>query len=244
MAKERPLYERTADAIAGILQHTEPGAFLPSEPALAKQLGVSRATLREAMRAFEERGMIVRRQGVGTYVTSPPTVIETGLDELRSIESLASEIGLPISMGELEIDTRICNPEECETFQIASDSEVLEISRVIHAKERPVAYLEDVLPAGVLPVDSIGEEFAGSVLDLLIRRADIELDCSKTDITAVSAAAHVARHLRIQRGDVLLLVEAGLYTKANVVIDRSRSYFLPGLFRFHVQRKVGDRPQT
>lgn len=244
MAKQRPLYERTADAIASVLDNTEPGTFLPSEPNLAKQLGVSRATLREAMRGFEERGMIVRRQGVGTYVTSPPAIIETGLEELRSIESLASEIGVPISMGELETRYRKASDSERRIFRVASGSEVLEISRVIHAEDRPVAYLEDVLPADILPVEALGDGFAGSVLDLLIQRGDIQLDCSKTDITAVSASADIARQLRIQRGDVLLLVEAGLYTKDGLVIDRSRSYFLPGLFRFHVQRKVGRRPAS
>jgi GntR family transcriptional regulator len=241
MAKQRPLYERTADAIADILDSTEPGAYLPSEPTLAKQLGVSRATLREAMRAFEQRGLIVRRQGVGTYVTAPPAIIETGLEELRSLESLATEMGLPISMGELEIKLRQADADESKAFRLPSGTEVLDISRVIHAEDRPVAYLEDVLPSSILPLEAIENNFAGSVLDLLLKRADIELDCSKTAITAVSASADIARNLRIQRGDVLLLVEAGLYTKDNLVIDRSRSYFLPGLFRFHVERKVGGR---
>src|SRR3989304_1604729 len=40
---------------------------LPSEPNLAKQMGVSRATLREAMRSFETEGLIRRQQGVGTF---------------------------------------------------------------------------------------------------------------------------------------------------------------------------------
>jgi len=71
---KRPLYLRIIDELTELIDALEPGDFLPSEPKLAKQLGVSRATLREAMRVFEGRGLIIRRQGVGTLVASPPQV--------------------------------------------------------------------------------------------------------------------------------------------------------------------------
>ncbi len=52
---------------------------LPSEPELARRMGVSRATLREAMRSFEGQGLIRRRQGVGTFVVAKVPVIDFGL---------------------------------------------------------------------------------------------------------------------------------------------------------------------
>jgi DNA-binding GntR family transcriptional regulator len=91
--KRRPLYQRTAEALSEILESVEPGTYLPSEPKLARSLGVSRATLREAMRIFERRGMIVRRQGVGTYVTQLPHVIDTGIETLDWRVSSGSQIG-------------------------------------------------------------------------------------------------------------------------------------------------------
>ena len=80
--RTRPLYQKTADALEKMLAGLSPGTFLPSEPDLAKKMGVSRATLREAMRPLEAKGRVVRRQGVGTYVVEPPQVIETGLEVL------------------------------------------------------------------------------------------------------------------------------------------------------------------
>ena len=97
-------YRRTTEALADLLAHSEPGTALPSEPALAEQFGVSRATLREAMRGFEDRGLIERLQGVGTCVR--PKVIDAGLEELVSIETLASQIGLEVTMGDLQITKR------------------------------------------------------------------------------------------------------------------------------------------
>lgn len=234
----RPLYQHAAEALSEILARTPPGTFLPSEPDLARTLGVSRATLREAMRAFEERGQVIRRQGVGTVVTEQPRVIETGLEVLESIETLAARIGLAVTMGELIVEERDVRPDEAQALTLDPDGRVLAVSRVILAEGRPVAYLIDVLPANVLRADVLAREFSGSVLDLLLRQGAPALDKSRTEITAVSASGEVARRFNIQRGDVLLRLEAVLFTKEGRAIDHSLSYFLPGTFRFHVVRRV------
>jgi GntR family transcriptional regulator len=235
----RPLYQQAAEALAEVLAATPEGGLLPSEPTLARRLGVSRATLREAMRAFEERGLVVRRQGVGTFVRRPPTLIESGLEVLESIETLADRKGLRVETGERIIQRRAASPSESEVLSISRGGEVLEVSRVISAGGRPVAYLIDLIPSGVLPEVELRQASSGSVLDLLLRRGEPRLGVSRTEITAVSAPPEIARHLRIQRGDVLLRFEASLYAQDGRVIDRSLSYFLPGVFRFHVLRRVG-----
>jgi GntR family transcriptional regulator len=235
----RPLYQHTADALAGMLSSTAPGTYLPSEPDLARQLGVSRATLREAMRSFEERGLVVRRQGIGTYVTEAPHVIDTGLEVLESIETLAARMGLSVTMGAHDSRRRRPEAEEAQRLSLEEGAEVIEVSRVMLAEGRPVAFLIDVFPPGVLPDGDLGEGFTGSVLDLLLGRGQVVLDSSRTEITAVSAPGEIARSLSIQRGDVLLRMEAYLYAKEGQAIVHSLSYFLPGTFRFHVVRRVG-----
>ncbi len=82
--------------------------------------------------------------------------------------------------------------------------------------------------------------FTGSVLDRLIESKNIDLSISKTLIQAEAASSSIARALQIQRGDVLLLFKANLYSVDGNIIDYSYSYFLPGYFRFHVVRRVGE----
>lgn len=62
----------------------KPGERLPSEADLSKQLGVSRATLREALRLLEEEKIVIRRHGVGTFINSRP-VFSGGIGELFSV---------------------------------------------------------------------------------------------------------------------------------------------------------------
>jgi GntR family transcriptional regulator len=236
-----PLYQRTAEALENILANMSPGTFLPSEPALSRELGVSRATLREAMRAFEERGVILRRQGVGTVVARPVPVIDAGLEVLESIETLAGRIGLDVEMGDLSVGRRPPLPDERRLFGDSAGAEVLEVSRVIEADARPVAFLVDVVPDGVLSPQALEEGFRGSVLDLLLKQGKPALGLSRTEITAVPASAEVSRKLQVQRGDVLLRFEAFLYANDGGAIDHSHSFFLPGTFRFHVVRRVGRR---
>jgi GntR family transcriptional regulator len=231
--------QRLHEQLGQIIAATPPGARLPSEPQLAIQLGVSRATLREAMRTYETQGMIRRRQGSGTYVSHPSHVIESGLEVLESIETLAQRIGLPVHMGAVNIKTRLPNDEESKALALLPGEQVLSISRVILAEDRPVAFLVDVLPTSVIDQEELVEEFTGSVLDLLLSHEDISLQVSRTEINASTAAGEVARAMGIQRGDVLLRFIAYLYTTEGRIVDYSHSYFLPGYFRFHVVRRVG-----
>jgi GntR family transcriptional regulator len=230
--------QRLHEALGRIIAETEPGDRLVTEPELARQLGVSRATLREAMRTFETQGLIRRRQGSGTYVVRPPHVIETGLEVLESIETMAKRTGVKVEMGELKINCRLANPEEQEALSLEPGSSVLHLSRIIITEGRQAAFLVDVLPEDVLPISELESGFTGSVLDLLLKRGDPLLENSRTDINAVPASSEVARALGIQRGDVLLRFVAYLYSPTGRIVDYSYSYFLPGYFRFHVVRSI------
>jgi GntR family transcriptional regulator len=231
--------QRLHESLGKIIADTPPGERLLSEPELAKQLSVSRATLREAMRTFETQGLIYRHQGSGTFVIHPSQVIDTGLEVLESIETLSKRIGLPVIMGELQIDHRPANEEYAKALSICVDDPVVCVSRVIQAEGRPVAFLIDVLPDEVLLPEELERGFTGSMLDLLLKRGSPALVSSRCEINADQAKTEVAKALRIQRGDVLLRFIAYLYSTNGKVVDYSYSYFLPGYFNFHVIRRVG-----
>ncbi len=231
-------FQRLQQELAILIAETPAGERLLSEPELANKLGVSRATLREAMRTFEGQGLIRRRQGVGTFVVGHSQVLDSGLEVLESIESMAGRIGLDVSMGTLRIQQFAAEKAHAKLFQLPVSAEMVTVSRVILAESRPVAFLVDELPAEVLTNEELQNGFTGSVLDLLLSRGDLQLAASVAAIQAVAASSEIARAMQIQRGDVLLMMSSKLYDAGERVIDISTSYFLPGYFRFHVVRRV------
>lgn len=230
-------FQRLQSDLAALISRASAGERLPSEPELARKLGVSRATLREAMRTFEAQGLIRRRQGSGTYVVGQVPIIEAGLEVLESLETMAKRLGLEVSVGDLRIEMLPADEEHAKALDVPTGTPLTRVQRVMCEGSRPIAYLVDVLPEDILRPEQLPAAFGGSVLDFLLGRGD-PLTVSRAAISAIGAPAEVARALQIQRGDVLLQFVSYLYHAGGRVIDYSRSYFIPGHFRFHVVRRV------
>jgi GntR family transcriptional regulator len=231
-------FQRLQADLAGLIERTPAGQRLPSEPDLAKQLGVSRATLRDAMRTFETQGLVRRRQGSGTFVVGKVQALDSGLEVLESLETMTKRLGLGISVSNLSVDQVAADENIAANLNLAVGTSLFRVRRVIRADDRPVAYLVDTLPEDILNVDDLLGDFRGSVLDILLERGD-SLKTSRANISAIGATAEVAKVLEIQRGDVLLHFYSQLFDKSGKVVDYSLSYFIPGYFNFHVVRRVG-----
>jgi len=232
-------FKRLQSELASLIASLPPESRLPSEPELSRRLGVSRATLREAMRSFEGQGRIRRRQGVGTFVIGEVPVIDSGLEVLESIEKLAQRIGLAVKMGELQVRSIPADEDLSAALAVKQGTDLTRVARVLYTDSRPIAYLVDTLPIDLLTTTDLETGFTGSVLDLLLERGNQKLVQSRTEIKAIGATSEVAHALQIQRDDVLLHFIAYLYAEGGRVVDYSFSYFLPGYFRFHVVRRVG-----
>jgi GntR family transcriptional regulator len=231
-------FQRLQADLAALISKTRAGDRLPSEPDLSKQLGVSRATLREAMRTFETQGLIRRRQGAGTFVVGKVPVMEAGLEMLESLDTMADRLGLEVSVSDLHIESVPADKEHAEALNVLPSVKLTRIRRVMRADARPVAYLVDELPEDILKPSQLPISFKGSVLDFLLDRGE-HLTVSRAGISAIDATADVAKPLEIQRGDVLLQFISQLYNASGKVVDYSSSYFIPGYFHFHVNRRVG-----
>jgi GntR family transcriptional regulator len=237
-----PLSQQVANDIlasieAGSLVRPSDG-LLPSEVELSLRYNVSRATVREALSRLEQRGLIVRRHGVGTFVNTQRTLIDSGLERLESLDTLARRMGLETEMEDLRIEERISSANEARHLELLEDSPVISVSRVIKIGERRVAYLVDVVPADILTVHDLEEKFAGSVLDVMLQRGRPALSHSLTEITVEDAKNSVAHQLHLRRGEQLLKLTAQLHSREGRIVDYSHSYFVPGFFHFHVVRRI------
>ncbi len=236
----RSTHIQADESLAALLKRGQPGDRLPAEPVLAAQLGVSRATLREVLRSFEERGLVVRQYGVGTFIAPSRPAVETGLEVLESISRMASRNNLETRMEAPVIEERPAHPDELKHLGLKSAALIVSVTRVIVTDAQPVACLLDLLPVEYLRKDDL-QAFDGSVLDLLFKRGWPSLAYSRTDLTATPADGTLARQLHVHRNAPLLKLEAQLYAQDNRIVDYSVSHFVPGYFRFHVIRRIGAR---
>ena len=231
-------FQRLQSDLAALIERTPAGSRLVSEPDLAKQLGVSRATLREAMRTFETQGLIRRRQGAGTFVVGKVPVLDAGLEVLESIETMAHRLNLVVAVSDLNVEQIDAEADQASGLGVTVGDCLTRVRRVMRTETRPVAYLLDTLPETVLKIADLPVGFNGSVLDFLLERGD-DLRISRAAISATNATAEVAKALEIQRGDVLLQFVSQIYIADGKIVDYTVSYFIPGYFNFHVVRRIG-----
>ncbi|GFP24310.1 GntR family transcriptional regulator, partial [Candidatus Hakubella thermalkaliphila] len=158
----RPLYIRVQEALIELLDNQvyKPDDQLPSEPELAQKLGVSRATLREALRSLEERGIIIRKHGIGTFVSSPVSLIESGLELLENIDSLARKRGFECLTQDLVIEREHASADIAAKLEIDEEDSVVVVRRTKVVDGEPMAYMdEEVLGACQKNAQSYGGSF-------------------------------------------------------------------------------------
>lgn len=241
--KAERLYVQVQDHLRSLIEAGtyRPGDQLPSEVELAAQLGVSRPTLREALLHLEQEGRVVRRHGVGTFVSAVTPVFESGLEVLESLERQARRMGIDTRVADLHIEEREASPEELDRLGLPPDSGkgIVSVDRVIAVAGQRVAHLRDVVPQTRLRKSDLGEAFSGSVLDILLARGLPAPVWSRTEIMAAGASQQAARLLGVTIGSALLKLVGQLYAMDQQVLDYSVSLFVPGHFRFHIVRRVG-----
>jgi GntR family transcriptional regulator len=192
------------------------------------------------MRIFETQGVVHRRQGVGTFVVHPTQVMASGLESLESIEKMAARSNLSVTMGDFAVEVRLPTDEEKRILGLKQGVFIRRISRVIEAENRPVAFLIDIVPDELISQRELNQDFKGTVLELLQKRGSPLLANARTEITVASADTEIARALGVQRKVGVLAFTAYLYTIKGSIVNISYSYFLPGYFKFFVNRRMNQ----
>jgi DNA-binding GntR family transcriptional regulator len=201
----RSVRERLARLISG--GRWRPGERLPSEPKLARDLGVSRATLRDALRSLEEDGFVTRAHGAGTFVTFRPR-LRNNLDVNFGVTQLIRAHGLEPGAVILSRATGAADDEWAADLALEPGEEVAVVERVRTADGTPVVFSRDILPLkllgnGLEVLDRLGE---GSLYALLERELRIVVEHGVARIRPALASPRIAKLLRQKEGALLLVV--------------------------------------
>lgn len=231
---QRLLYLQVIDRLKddiekGIYQE---GDQLPSEFVLARQLGVSRATLREAFRVLEDENIVIRRHGVGTFVRSRP-LLSAGIEQLFSITDMIRRAGQEPGTNFLSSSLVPPSEEEKKRFQLDQDN-MLEIERVRTADGAPVVYCLDHIPSNILQTPYASDK--QSVFHVLESESGRHIAYAVTQIEPVGFHEKISPILECPQEATLLLLKQMHYDANDEPMLYSMNYFRADKFQFHVLR--------
>jgi DNA-binding GntR family transcriptional regulator len=144
-----------------------PGGRLPSETELAAEFGISRATLRLAIAPLVSDGVLLRKQGDGTYVNKRGWEVTAKLDRFWSFVRLIQETGHEPDVRMLRVAYRAVTEDEALLLEIPLENQVLVIERVFLSENRPVIYSTNVVPAVLFDEAPSSSETIVSIYDFL-----------------------------------------------------------------------------
>ena len=218
-----PLYFQLAQHLeAEIRSGTLPvGTRLENEVALARELGLSRPTVRAAFGYLAERGMVARKRGYGTVVTREKLNRDV---QLTSLHDDLIRAGQQPATKVLRNEVAVASESVAAALELPEGSLVICLERIRFADGEPIALMHNFLPAALVRLNDEALETHG--LYEILRAAGIALTSATQRMSAKNALAAEARLLDEPRGAALLTMER------TVLDDRDR----PVEFGQHVYR--------
>ncbi|MFC4534746.1 GntR family transcriptional regulator [Sphaerisporangium dianthi] len=203
-----PLYFQVAEQIAEAIRRGDlvPGSRLDNEILLADQLGLSRPTIRQAIQYLVDKGLLVRKRGVGTQVVHGQVKRTV---ELTSLYDDLRRAGQEPTTKVLSLRPAHADEQIAAVLGVPPGTEVQLLERVRYAAGEPLALLHNWLPAGLGPLTAQALEERG--LYELLRSAGVRMRVANQRIGARAATPAEARLLEERRGAPLLTMVRTTY---------------------------------
>ncbi|GAA2028175.1 GntR family transcriptional regulator [Catenulispora yoronensis] len=211
-----PLYFQVAEQIAEAIRAGElaPGDQLDSEVQIAEALGLSRPTVRQAIGHLVDRGMIVRRRGVGTQILPMPVRREM---ELTSLHDDLARSGRAPGTDVLLLARVPAEPEAAAALGVPGGTQVTKVVRLRRSQGEPLALMRNWLPD---PVPALGVELLETTgLYEVLRKAGIRICVARQRIGACTADQEQATLLEERRGAALLTMERTAFDDSGRAVE-------------------------
>ncbi len=212
-----PLYSQIYASIKEDIEKGEyrEGDNIPTEMELQEQYGVSRITVRQAVLALEQEGLLLRIRGKGTIVTGKP-IFKENLNQIKSFTDEMLDRGMTPGSQNVTIELVPAGPELAAVFSCEETKEIYHLSRVRTGNGKPLVLFETWLCLSVpIPLDS--EAYRESVYALL-KKSGAESPVSVEDqFEAVIADETVRKALSLSKGaPVMKRIRKGTNRKGSV----------------------------
>ncbi len=212
------------------------GGRLPSEPDLAAQYGVSRGTVRQALAVLEREGVIIRRQGAGTYVhyiSRAQTRAEHAYEFTDLLRSAGFEPGIRLDSFSYEP----LNEELAAQVDREPGARVLSVTKTFLANGQPAIHCIDRIPQELIVSEFDEEELKQPIFVFMRERCHLVTVQNLAEIIPTVASPQMAAVLEIKPGTPLLRIEEIGYDADGAAVILHSAYYHDNFVRFSLLRK-------
>lgn len=231
-----PLYFQVAEHLERLIESGEypPGTRLDNEIMLAEQLGLSRPTMRRAIEYLVDRGLLVRKRGVGTQVVQPkvrrPVELSSLYDDLASTGRQPRTDVLSFTVEE---------PSEviAEALAVPAGGKVYAFERLRYTGDEPLSIMRNWVPQDVVRLDA--ESLRDRGLYQILRGSGITLKVASESIGAREARVAEARLLDEKRGAPLLTMTRTAYDETGRAVEYGSHLYRASRYTFEITLTSG-----
>ncbi len=226
-----PLYFQVARQleraiIEGVLK---PGDRIANEITLADKLGLSRPTMRQAISTLVDKGLLVRKRGVGTQVVHSQIRRSVELTSLHD-DLLAS--GRAPQTQVLRCELIESDEAASNDLQLSRGDPVWSLERVRLVGDEPLALMSNLLPASLVDLDSV--DLSATGLYAHLRSTGFNVRVAHQTIGSRRATSYEGRLLHERRGVPLLTMHRTAFDDEGRAIESGSHVYRPALYSFEV----------
>jgi DNA-binding GntR family transcriptional regulator len=206
-----------------------PGSRLENEVALGERLGLSRPTVRRAIQELVDKGLLVRRRGIGTQVVHGQ--VTRGV-ELTSLYDDLAQSGQKPSTNLLEMKVIPADAKIAAALAVTVGSPTLHLRRIRLADNVAVSVMENWLPEDLIDLEA--EDIIKHGLYQVLRSRGITMRVAKQRIGARKATSEEAGLLEVDRSSALLTMDRTAYDHSGRAVEFGHHCYRPDLYSFEV----------
>lgn len=209
------------------------GKLLPKEVDLAKRLGISRNTIRQATNKLVHENLLDRKKGVGTKVIQPS--VSTKLDNWFSFSKEMHKKGIDFKNYKIEVSWVNADDEIAAALQIKKSTRILKLERLKGYEEGPFVYFVSYFHPRVGMTGN--EDFNGYLYDILEKDYHTVPSISKEEISAMLADSKLSKILDMKAGEAILFRKRLVCDPGDRPIEYNLGYYRADKFKYTIDIK-------